>query len=267
MGGPSWAAMNEAPRARGRRPAAGEPVLDRAFKLLMAFSAEDSQLSLTALSAKTGIPLSTVLRLSRKLVDWGMLERTADGEYIVGLKLLEIASLAPRGHGLRAIAMPFMEDLHHATRHHVLLAVREHDEAVLVERLSAHEAGRIMYRIGGRVPLHSTSVGLVLLAYADSELKEEILSRELTLEPEGRAISTGDLRAQLASVRQRGFAVATRPLPEPATSVAAPIFGTGKEVIAAVSVVGPVGAIDPRTIIPALVAVARAISRAATDAE
>lgn len=258
--------MNEPSKPRGRRPAAGEPVLDRAFRLLMAFSAEDSQLSLTALSAKTGIPLSTALRLSRKLVDWGMLERTAGGEYIVGLKLLEIASLAPRGHGLRAIAMPFMEDLHHATHHHVLLAVREHDEAVLVERLSAHEAGRVMYRIGGRVPLHSTSVGLVLLAYADPELKEEILSRNLTLEPEGRAMSTGDLRAQLASVRQHGFAVATRPLPEPATSVAAPIFGAGKVVIGAISVVGPVGDIDPRTITPALVAVARAVSRAAATA-
>lgn len=257
--------MNEPRKPRGRRPAVGEPVLDRAFKLLLAFSAEDARLSLTSLSAKTGIPLSSALRLCRKLRDLGMLERTGDGDYVVGLKLLEVASLAPRGHGLRAVAMPFMEDLHHATNHHVLLAVRDRDEAVLVERLSAHEAGRIMYRIGGRVPLHSTSVGLVLLAYADAELKEEILSRKLTLEPEGQAVSAEELRARLASVRQQGFAVATRPLPEPATSVAAPIFGAGKQVIGAMSVIGPVGVIEPRVITPALVAVARAISRAAAS--
>ncbi|RAX46432.1 IclR family transcriptional regulator [Arthrobacter sp. AQ5-06] len=257
--------MNEQRKPRGRRPVVGEPVLDRAFRLLTAFSAEDAQLSLTSLSARTGIPLSSVLRLCRKLGELGMLERTTGGDYVIGLKLLEVASLAPRGHGLRAVAMPFMEDLHHATNHHVLLAVRDRDEAVLVERLSAHEAGMIMYRIGGRVPLHSTSVGLVLLAYADPELKEEILNRKLTLEPEGQDVSSVELRARLASVRQQGFAVATRPLPEPATSVAAPIFGPGQQIIGAMSVLGPVGVIEPRVIIPALVAVARSISRAAAS--
>jgi DNA-binding IclR family transcriptional regulator len=254
--------MNVQGTPRGRRPAVGEPVLDRALKLLMAFNSGSPRLSLTALSAHTGIPMSSALRLCRKLADWGMLERSDEGEYVIGLKLLEVASLAPRGHGLRAVAMPFLEDLHHATNHHVLLAVRDHDEAVAVERLSAHEAGKIMFRVGGRMPLHSTAVGLVLLAYSDSALKEEILNRKLILEPEGQVIAPEDLRARLAFVRRQGFAVATRPLPEPATAVAAPIFGAGKEVIAAVSVIGPPGVMEPRVISPALIAVTRAISRA-----
>ena len=59
-----------------------------------------------------------------------------------------------------------MGDLEEVTRQHVLLAVREGEEALLVERLSAHQAMTVLYRVGGRLPLHSTGVGLVLLAFA-----------------------------------------------------------------------------------------------------
>ena len=52
-----------------------------------------------------------------------------------------------------------------ATGQHVLLAVRDGREAVPAERLSAHGAGRVRYRVGGRMPLHCTGVGLVLLAH------------------------------------------------------------------------------------------------------
>ena len=70
-------------------------------------------------------------------MEWGALERAENGEYVVGLRLLEVASLAPRGHGLRATALPYLEDLHHSTGQHVLLAVREGARPILVERLSA----------------------------------------------------------------------------------------------------------------------------------
>ena len=71
---------------------------------------------------------------------WGALERGADGRFTIGLRLWEVASLAPRGQGLKQVALPFMGDLEEVTRQHVLLAVREGSEALLVERLSAHQA-------------------------------------------------------------------------------------------------------------------------------
>src|SRR5580658_8897453 len=158
-------ALDAAAQPRGRRPARGEPVLDRAFRILTAFG-PDRSLSLSALSVRAALPKPTALRIARKLAELGALERTRAGDYVIGLRLLEIASLAPRGHGLRATALPYMEDLHLATGQHVLLAVQDGGEAILVERLSARGAGRVMYRVGGRLPLHSTGVGLVLLAHA-----------------------------------------------------------------------------------------------------
>jgi DNA-binding IclR family transcriptional regulator len=247
----------------GREPPHGEPVVERAFRLLRCF--DGSPLSLTELSARAGTPLSTTLRLVRQLVAIGALERDARASYTIGLTLLEIASLAPRGHGLRAIALPFMEDLHRATGNHVLLAVRVGHEAMIIERLSAHRAARVLYRVGQRVPLHSTGVGLVLLAYAEAELQESVLAQPLTIEPEHSPISTDDLRKRLARVRQEGSATNERTVPEPATSVAAPIFDSGKTAIAAISVIIGTGSVDPTALKPAVMTVARAISRVAAS--
>jgi DNA-binding IclR family transcriptional regulator len=248
--------------ARGGKPARGEPVLDRAFRIITAFGPAHRSLSLAALSTRAGLPKATALRLARKLMEWGALERAANGEYVVGLRLLEVASLAPRGHGLRATALPYLEDLHHATGEHVLLAVRDGEQAVLIERLSARGAGRVMYRVGGRLPLHSTGVGLVLLAHAPVALQNEVISGDLTLRPENITRTPRELRAQLAAVRQHGTAVMSRQWPEPVTSVAAPILGRQGAPIAALSVVTLSAHAAPASLTPAVIAVARAISRA-----
>jgi DNA-binding IclR family transcriptional regulator len=253
---------------RGGRPAHGEPVVDRAFRIMTAFGPRHRSLSLSALASRAALPKPTALRIARQLTWWGALERTPGGDYVVGLRLLEIASLAPRGHGLRAMALPYLEDLHHATGQHVLLAVRDGTEAVLVERLSARGAGQVMYRVGGRLPLHSTGVGLVLLAHAPVALQEEQLSQDLTLRPENIARSARELRALLAEVRRDGVAVMSRSWPEPVTTVAAPIFTRPRGVpVAALSVLSRSEQVDPATLRPAVVAVARAVSRAVAELE
>ena len=246
---------------RGGRPASGEPVLDRAFRLLDAFTDEDTNLTLTRMSERAGIPLSSTLRLAQHLGRLGALERQADGSFTMGLKMLEYAALAPRGHGLRAIALPYMEDLHRATQQHVQLAVRNNDEGVIVERLSAPGAGKVLYHVGGRVPLHGTGLGLILLAYSRGEFQEAYLQRELFLEPEHIPLAASTLKFQLRSIRALGVAHMTRMLPEPAASVGAPIFDRTGACVASISVVGADDSLDTRMLEPAVVAIARAISR------
>ena len=247
---------------RGRRPAHGEPVLDRACRLLACFDPGTTSLPLTSLAARAGLPKATASRLAHKLVELGALERTADGDFVIGLRLLEVASLAPRGHGLRETALPYLEDLHHATRQHVLLAVRDGHEAVLVERLSARGAGRVMYRVGGRMPLHSTGVGMALLAHAPTDVQEEIAAGDLLQSPENTRLSPHELRSRLAGVRRDGVAIVARPQPEPMTSVAAAIIDRERRVLGAISVVTRSAKIEAAILTPAVIAVARSISRA-----
>ena len=140
---------NPAP-ARGKRPKQGEPVIDRALSLLAVFTDRRRALTLSEMARYAGMPAPTALRLIARLVAWGALERLDDGRYVVGVRLWEVASLSPRGHGVREIALPYLEDLFEVTRHHVLLAVRDKDEAVLIERLSSKQATEVAYRVGGQ---------------------------------------------------------------------------------------------------------------------
>jgi DNA-binding IclR family transcriptional regulator len=236
-------------------------VVDRAFALLAAFDAGHRSLTLGELSRRSGIPTSSALRLAGRLMAWGALERGNDGRFSIGLRLWEVASLAPRGQGLKQVALPFMGDLEEVTRQHVLLAVREGEEALLVERLSAHGAMEVLYRVGGRLPLHSTGVGLVLLAYADPGFQEQLLGQQLMHQPENVPVSPAALRRTLAEIRRDGLATFRRRAPQPLVSVAAPIFGADDRVAAALSVVVPQENAEPRLLGPAVRTAARSISR------
>ena len=249
------------PRARGKRPPQGEPVIDRAFSLLSAFDASQRRLSLTELSWRSGIPASSALRLAGHLLRWGALERDEEGRYCVGLRLLEVASLAPRGHGLRQVAMPFMSDLAQVTRQHVQLAVREGNEATLVERLSAHEAAPVQYRIGGRLPLHSTGIGQVLLAFAPHNMQEEFLSRPIYRQPDNVLISPDVMRRTLAEVRREQLAIYRRQEQEVIVAVAAPIFGEDDAAVAALGILLPERGAQPRRLGLAVQTAAQGISR------
>ncbi|MCX4919018.1 IclR family transcriptional regulator [Streptomyces sp. NBC_00687] len=252
---PSWASAG-----RGRKPPVGEAVITRAFRLLQSFDSDHRALSLADLARRAAMPRSSALRLARTLVEAGALERRKDGIFVVAVRLLEIASLAPRGHGLREVAMPFMEDLFYVTRQHVLLAVRDGDEALLVERLSAHDASQVRFRVGGGMPLTSTGVGMVLLAHAPADEQERLVRRFVAVEGESLASSEADLRRSLAEVRRGGYAIAQRDEPDRLSTIAAPVRNL-EGVVAALSVVVPSAGFTPGTYVAAVRTSARAISR------
>ncbi|MFK0181651.1 IclR family transcriptional regulator [Streptomyces xanthochromogenes] len=236
--------------------------MDRAFRLLACFGPDSPALSLTSLAARADLPKATALRIVRQLTAQGALERTSGGSYAIGLRLLEIASAAPRGHGLRTLALPHLQHLWHTTRQHVQLVVREGWEAFLVERLSARGAQRVMYRVGGRMPLHATAPGLVLLAFAPARVQEDFLAVDHPTD-DGRSYdNAGELRNRLAAIRRDRFAVFSRPQWDAdMTGVAAPIFDGNQTAIGAVSVITPSEQIRP-AYTPAVMAVARSITRA-----
>jgi DNA-binding IclR family transcriptional regulator len=248
-------------RVRGKRPPDGEPVVDRALALLAAFDAGKRKLSLRELSRRSGIPVSSTLRLAGRLLAWGALERDEEGRYSIGLRLLEVASLAPRGHGLRQIALPFMSDLAAVTQQHVQLAVRELLEVTLVERFSSHSSVPVRYRVGGKMPLHCTGMGLALLAFAPLHVQDEVLSRPLHGEPDQNLIPAVVMRRTLAEVRRERVAIYRRLEAEPLVAVAAPIFGEHEEAIAAIGVLLPEREAQPRRLGYAVRTAAQSISR------
>jgi DNA-binding IclR family transcriptional regulator len=237
-------------------------VTGRVLSLLGAFTADEPELTLTQLSRLTGMPMSTVHRLTGELVAWGALERAKRGPFRIGLRLWEVAALAPRSLGLRERAMPFLEDLVDATRQNVQLAVLDGYEAVYVERLSARGAVGVVSRVGGRLPLHATGVGQVLLAHAPPEVQEQVLSMPLPALTARTIVEPRALRRVLADVRRSGVAVCDGQVELRSLSVAAPVRGSRGDVVAALSIVVPSDENAAASYVPVVRAAARGISRA-----
>lgn len=244
---------------RSRTP--GVSVTARALEVLSAFTPSERYLGLTEIARRAGLPLSTAHRLVADLAEWGALERADGGAYRIGLRLWEVATLAPRGVGVREAALPFLEDLYEATHENVHLAVRDGTEAVYVERLSGRGAVAVISRVGGRLPLHATGVGLVLLAYAPSDLQEGVLAAPLQRYTARTVTSAPALRRMLAEVRRSRVAVSDGLLDLAALSVAAPVWGPDRDLVAALSVVVP-STHDAAVYVPAVRAAAHGVTRA-----
>lgn len=264
-GGTETAAPTDEARSSGRT-VRGEtgPVINRMMKVLSAFSRDHPALTLSELSRRTGIPLTTVHRLVSSLRACGILERRQSGHYQIGLRVWELASLAPRGLGLREIAFPFMEDVFLVTRQHVQLAVREGHDSVFVERITGRAAVPVINNIGGRFALHPSGVGRVLLAHAPAEVQDAVLAGPLERFTPHTVTSPAELRRILADVRNQGIAVCDRQITEDAESVAVPVRGPEGTVVAALGLIVPVGYASPGALVPLLQTAARAISRGLT---
>jgi len=239
----------------------GRSVTSKVLALLAAFSPADPALTLSELARRAGLPVPTAHRRVAELVSWGALERGADGRYRIGLRLWEVGSLAPRGLGLRELALPVMEDLYEVTHENVQLAVRQDLELVFVERIAGRHAVPVLTRVGGRFALHATGVGLVLLAHAPVPVQEQVLGAALERYTERTVTDPAALRRQLAGVRRAGYAVSDRQVTMDALSVAAPITGP-EGVMAAISLVVAYDRADPVALAPLVQAAGRAISRA-----
>jgi DNA-binding IclR family transcriptional regulator len=170
-------------------------------------------------------------------VAWGGLTRQADGRYALGLKLWEIGVQTPTARNLRTIALPYLEDLYETTREHVHLAILDGHDALYLEKLSGHGAVRVISRVGGRLPLHSTGVGLVLLAYAPTDLIDSYLSTSLQRFLPQTVTSPEQLRKRLAGIRAQGIAQMSEEMTPGSSSIAAPIRDRTGQVVAAVSTV------------------------------
>lgn len=250
------ASQTPAGNAAQRPTAAG-----RVLAVLSAFGPQHRTLSLSEISRRAGLTLPTTHRLTRELLSWGGLERDANGRYSVGLRLLELSALAPRGLRLREAAFPYLDDLHKTTRGNVHLGVRDGLEVVYIETLRARVRKPLSSRVGDRWPMHVTGTGLVLLAHTDRDVQEAVLRSPLERFTPLTVTDPATLRRQLAQIRQNGVAVARGQITLPDLAVAVPVLGANGQVIAAVSVVVEAEQAQPRKLASMLTEASRSISR------
>jgi DNA-binding IclR family transcriptional regulator len=223
------------------RSASGESVLTRVVRIFEAFTPDDTVLSVTQIARRARLHPATASRLIAELEAHGLLARDPDRRLRVGVRMWELALRASPALSLREAAMPFMEDAHAVIGQHVQLGVLDGDTVLFVERLSAPGAVINYTRIAGRLPLHASSSGQVLLAFGGSKLQERILAGPLSGYTANTITSPAALRAALAEVRLQESAVLPGHVHEDALGIAVPVRDGTAAVIAALAAIVPVG--------------------------
>jgi DNA-binding IclR family transcriptional regulator len=140
-------------------------VIERMMTLLDALAQHADPVSLKELSLATGLHPSTAHRILNDMVACRFVDRSDPGSYRLGMRLLELGNLVKARLSVRDAALAPMRALHRVTGQTVNLSVRQGDEIVYIERAYSERSGmQVVRAIGGRAPLHLTSVGKLFLA-------------------------------------------------------------------------------------------------------
>ena len=222
-------------------------VVDRAVSVLMLL-ADGKPRTMTELSKELQINSSTIFRLLSTLRYHNFVQvDEATGNYRLGLACLELSRAYHTENEVRQAALPVMRTLRDETMETVHLGVLDALEIVYLEKLEGlHAIGLMSSRIGRRAPAHCTGLGKVLLAFSDPAYLEANIDR-LTMQKftETTITEQQELFDHLSEVRRRGYSLDHGEHEKEVRCVAAPIFDQYAKSVAAISVSGPSGRIDP----------------------
>lgn len=235
-------------------------VLGKVQLILESFGLDDSSLSLSEISRRTGVPKASVHRLAQELLRGGLLERQGT-DYSLGMRLFEIGQRVPRGRILRHVARPYMDDLAHSTGEMVHLAIRDGGDLLYLEKLSPRGRDSEPSRTAGRLPLHCTATGRVLLAFGGRAVVQKVVAGPLERLTPYTVISPKLLLTELGRIRHLGYAVEREQTRLGYVSVGVPVYGPTSSVVAALSITAPTSRANPEHYRTLLNLVSRRIAR------
>lgn len=216
-------------------------VIERMMSLLDVLADKPEAVSLKILARNTGLHPSTAHRILAAMTSAALVERHDAGTYVLGIKLLELGNLVKSRINIREIALPYMQQLHEIVGEAVNLGIRHEDEMVYVERTSSGRALiRVVYLVGGRAPLHLTSVGKLFLA-ADSAADVRAYARRTGLPGKTpHSLTRLDaLEKELDKIRRHEAAFDNEEAEIGLRCIAAPVRNDEGQMVAGLSVSAP----------------------------
>ncbi|WP_026330079.1 MULTISPECIES: IclR family transcriptional regulator [Caldimonas] len=216
-------------------------VLERMFALLDVLAAHQDPVSLKEISAQTGLHPSTAHRILNDLATGRFVDRPEAGSYRLGMRLLELGNLVKARLDVRDAALGPMRELHKLTHQPVNLSVRQGDEIVYIERTYSERSGmQVVRAVGGRAPLHLTSVGKLFLAQDDPQRVRAYATRTgLAGHTRNSITDLATLERELARVRQLGYARDNEELELGVRCMAAGIRDDQGKLVAGLSISAP----------------------------
>ena len=238
-------------------------VIGRMFSLLEILADREEAMSLKEISEKSGLHPSTAHRILNDLATGRFVDRPMAGHYRLGMRLLELGNLVKARLNVRDAALIPMRELHRLTQQPVNLSIRQGDEIVYVERAFSERSGmQVVRAIGGRAPLHLTSVGKLFLAYDDPQrLKTYATRTGLPGQTRNSITQLPTLERELSKARQYGIARDNEELELGVRCMAAGIYDDQNKLVAGLSISAPADRLDEQWL-PKLQATAKEISTA-----
>jgi len=232
---------NEMMNAEKPVSATAVQVIERMMRLLDALAQQSGPAPLKILAQNTQLHPSTAHRILNDMVACRLVDRVEPGAYRLGMRLLELGNLVKARLSVREAALPHMRRLHQFTGQTINLSVRQGDEIVYVERAYSERSGmQVVRAIGGRAPLHLTSVGKLFLSNDDSKLVNAYATRTGLL---GNTINSltdlSKLEYELAHTRQRGYSRDNEELELGVRCIAAGICDDQGKLVAGLSISAP----------------------------
>ncbi len=221
--------------------------LVKALNILEVLAEEEPPYTLTQLSRRLHLHVSTVHRLLVNLVRHGFVEEdTISGGYQLSFRVLRMGLRVLDRLDFRRAANPLLRDLNLRTKETVHLAILQEGRAISIEKFDSPQLVGLDARLGGVMPLHCTGVGKTLLAYQGEELLNEIAQPPGLKRMTAHTI-TGlpQLRRELERIREQGYALDQEEAVEGLSCVAGPVFNHAGQIVAAFSVAGPATRLTP----------------------
>jgi IclR family transcriptional regulator, carbohydrate utilization repressor len=236
-------------------------VIERMFALFDVLSSREEAISLKEISEKTGLHPSTTHRILNDLALGRFVDRPESGSYRLGLRLLELGNLVKERLNVRDVALPAMRELHKTTQQTVNLSVRQGDEIVYVERAYSERSGmQVVRAIGGRAPLHLTSVGKLFLAFDEPQRVRQYATRTgLAGQTKNSITQLPILERELSKCKQYGIARDNEELELGVRCMAAGIYDDQSKLVAGLSISAPADRLNEEWL-PKLQATAHEIS-------
>jgi IclR family transcriptional regulator, KDG regulon repressor len=212
-----------------------------ALRILRSFSSDKTEKRVSELAAELGMTKSTVSRLLITLSSEGFVKKNIETQkYSLGLSVLSLGGIVKKQLHLTKESRPALMKLVKETGESAHLSILEGTEVIYIEIIESPHLIRILTHVGKRNPAFCTSSGNVLLSYQKEELIEQIIKNGLHQYTSKTVTDPQQFRNKIKSVREQGYCISVEQVLTGVVSVAAPIRNDTGEVIATVSLAGPI---------------------------
>jgi len=234
-------------KAEDRRKAANETLpkkpasgIVRAIGLLDLLVSE-GPLRFAEIEERSGLPKASLHRILNELIEerFVLLDERAL-TYSAGYRILEMANRVWTRSDIRMLARDQLLALSALSGETVQIAVHADTHVVVIDHVESTQSVRLSISVGNKAPVYCTGTGKVLLAWCDAERQESIISRiSFARFTPNTVTSLPELRADLAQISERGYALDLEEHFAGTNCIAAPIVDHAGQAIAGISITAP----------------------------